>query len=157
MIFSEQDANTVFITDQVFLLCLINAQLINSLGNQIAFEIREKSLPVKSFQTWININTWLNEHGCIFIFTMYMLKHTPFFKIQTLAWLKYKDLSFPGPLANSSRVNFPPLSQVPDGVSPQPSSYRKWDRGLGIEHMGNSFSENVPYPKAAVYWSLWIP
>lgn len=42
MIFSKEGANSVFITDQeVFPLCLVNAQLINSLGNKIAFGVRQ--------------------------------------------------------------------------------------------------------------------
>lgn len=41
MIFSKEGANSVFITDQeVFPLCLVNAQLISSLGNKIPFGVR---------------------------------------------------------------------------------------------------------------------
>lgn len=92
----------------------------------------------------------------IYIHDVYAETHT-FFFTQTLEWLKYKGLSFPGPWAISLGVSFPQLPQVPDVVSAHPSHHRKWESGQEIPSRAKGLSENVTCPDTAVDWSLWIP
>lgn len=88
MIFSKAGANSVSRTDQeVFPLCLVNAQLINPLGNKIAFGVRQvpsgKGIYMQEFSNmrkyywieWMEVNITIY----IFTFTMHMQRHIIFF------------------------------------------------------------------------------